>query len=83
MENKSTEAVMQEDIKRVQISCVGRQILHLSRCFTKSPGQLGVVSCYVTCADPIAEEIQREMDDAVRRVFANYGLTTSPHEVTN
>jgi hypothetical protein len=83
MENKSPEKVMQDDIKRVQLACVDNQILHLSRCFTKAPGQLGVVSCFATCDDPIAEEVQRELDDAVRRVFADHGLTTSPDEVTN
>ena len=75
---KTTEATMREDILTVQRACMGNQILHLSRCFTKSPGHAAVVVCYVTCDDEIATELHKRLDATAREFFAEHGITIIP-----
>jgi pantothenate kinase type III len=71
---KSTEAVLREDILTVQAACVSNQMLHLSRCFTNSPGQSGVVTTSVTCPDGIAKELKARLDQTVEVFFAEHGM---------
>lgn len=65
----STEEVLVDDVRRVQAACISNQILHLSRCFTGSPGQSAVVTTSVTCPDDIAREMHTRLDATVRAFF--------------
>lgn len=70
----STEDVLVDDIRRVQTACISNQILHLSRCFTGSPGQSAVVTISVTCPDDIAREMHARLDATVRAFFAEQDI---------
>ena len=76
MEKKSlsTEEVLVDDIRRVQTACISNQILHLSRCFTGSPGQSAVVTTSVTCPDDIAREMHARLDATVRAFFTEQDI---------
>ncbi len=72
---RSTESYLQENILTVQRACINNQVLHLSQHFVDSPGQSGVVVCYVTCPDEVAIEIHEAIDRTVKEILNDHDLT--------
>jgi hypothetical protein len=72
--SRSTEEILADDIQIVQAACIANQLLHLSRCFTKSPGQFAVVTTSVTCPDGIAKEMHARLDATVVAFFAEKNI---------
>ena len=56
-------------------ACVNKEIVHVQDAFTGGPdGMLGLVTCYVTCPDAVAHEIQDAVQSLVAEILARNGL---------